>query len=645
MHSQYFYPEASTVLNHQTKKIMNKRTINLSCIPNTAKFAVLFTAFCSTLSIASFAQPCKTNSLTINTGYNNITNTVVTAGNPDPNWTITAISSALANPSNTSNMPFPPATGPAVVTDNMSGIGGNNPNSQWVSINDPTGSSWSTWYWTLVNGSYSFTMKRTFTVLCFASDITYDIYIARDNFVKDFRVLDASNTVVKSLLNDPTITTNNPAYYNTFTHINTSNLSLPPGTYTMEITVHNLDNPLNQANPHGVNIVGTVSSTTDNLLAPGNDHCDCDCNDKCYWKVEGNNILNGNNIFGTLSNDNVLIKTNNTNRGTMTNIGLLGWNTINPTAYLHVNCNGHNPDGQEGQPATASDIRFENLEHGTGKILAIDASGYVYNTNVDITDIGGGGNPTGSFWDVTGNAVTPGNNFFGTNSPDDVILRTAGIDKGILTSGASGDPNDDGRLGWQTLNPTAHLHINCAGGNPEDGGNGSDVRFEELERGQGNIVVIDDQGYVYNSHIRLLDDGTIEMGGKKYMEENSKMEGMQNEIDALKAKLNELVNCCNASATNTQTISPEASKNALYQNTPNPFGKETVIGYNVVRMEQSAFIIIYDLNGRELYRLDIAKPGKGQVTVNADKLVAGMYLYSLVVDGQEMESKRMVLTK
>lgn len=473
------------------------------------------------------------------------------------------------------------------------------------------------------------------------------------------------------------------------------------------------------------------------------------CDDRCYWRVTGNNINGSNNIFGTLTNDAINIQTNAANRGIITSgtsatAGFLGWNTMSPTARLHVNCLGGNNEsslsdirfenleqgtgnilaidnngyvyntgitagtgsnslawnltgntptlsqffgttgGQDirirtwntqrgvitsGTSASSinsgffgwntatptarwhvncyagnetpgtSDIRFENLEQGTGNILAIDANGYVYNTGVPA---GGGGAAT-TAWDVNGNSIVGGANHLGTNSPDDVLLRTSGNDKGIMTSGAAGDPFDDGRLGWQTLNPTAHLHINCIKGNPDDGSNGSDVRFERLEPGQGNIMVIDDQGYVYNSHVRLTPDGGIEPGAKMmqmYNEEKTKVDELQKELEALKTQMNELMK-----QNKSDVITPTGDASKLYQNTPNPFGKETNIEYYVYQMQESAFIMIYDLNGRELAKYPITQKGKGSITVNAQNLISGMYLYALIVDGREIDSKRMVLVK
>lgn len=86
-------------------------------------------------------------------------------------------------------------------------------------------------------------------------------------------------------------------------------------------------------------------------------------------------------------------------------------------------------------------------------------------------------------------------------------------------------------------------------------------------------------------------------------------------------------------------------QNELYQNSPNPFSNETNISYNVTSLQQSAFIVVCDINGKEIFRQAIAEKGKGSVTVSGDKLVPGMYLYSLIVDGKETATKRMVVTK
>ena len=41
----------------------------------------------------------------------------------------------------------------------------------------------------------------------------------------------------------------------------------------------------------------------------------------------------------------------------------------------------------------------------------------------------------------------------------------------------------------------------------------------------------------------------------------------------------------------------------------------------------------------------MTEPGKGELRLDAGELSAGIYIYSLLVDGQEIDSKRMILTE
>ena len=57
----------------------------------------------------------------------------------------------------------------------------------------------------------------------------------------------------------------------------------------------------------------------------------------------------------------------------------------------------------------------------------------------------------------------------------------------------------------------------------------------------------------------------------------------------------------------------------------------------------SASIMIFDMQGLLKRTILISEPGKREVTINGHELTAGMYLYSLVVDDQEIDTKRMIL--
>ncbi|MBO4871194.1 MAG: tail fiber domain-containing protein, partial [Muribaculaceae bacterium] len=67
----------------------------------------------------------------------------------------------------------------------------------------------------------------------------------------------------------------------------------------------------------------------------------------------------------------------------------------------------------------------------------------------------------------------------------------------------------------------------------------------------------------------------------------------------------------------------------LSQNDPNPFSSDTRIGYNLPDGTQQATIYIYDLQGKQVKRLNVDARDNG-VTLQGGDLQAGMYIYSLI---------------
>lgn len=83
----------------------------------------------------------------------------------------------------------------------------------------------------------------------------------------------------------------------------------------------------------------------------------------------------------------------------------------------------------------------------------------------------------------------------------------------------------------------------------------------------------------------------------------------------------------------------------LLQNIPNPFSESTTINYTLPENINNASIIIFDLQGKQIKKMDLQQRGQGSVLVQAGELYAGMFVYTLVVDGKEIASKKMILTK
>lgn len=87
-----------------------------------------------------------------------------------------------------------------------------------------------------------------------------------------------------------------------------------------------------------------------------------------------------------------------------------------------------------------------------------------------------------------------------------------------------------------------------------------------------------------------------------------------------------------------------SSLNKLYQNTPNPFNAATHIDYELNPSSTQAALFVYDMQGKQLHRYALPIVKKGSLTIYANEYTAGMYLYSLQVDGREIDTKRMILT-
>ena len=81
------------------------------------------------------------------------------------------------------------------------------------------------------------------------------------------------------------------------------------------------------------------------------------------------------------------------------------------------------------------------------------------------------------------------------------------------------------------------------------------------------------------------------------------------------------------------------------QNKPNPFSESTVITLNIPDQTQKASIIIYDMSGKQVQNIAVSERGETNITVYASDLTAGMYIYTLVVDGKVSVTRRMIVSK
>ncbi len=82
----------------------------------------------------------------------------------------------------------------------------------------------------------------------------------------------------------------------------------------------------------------------------------------------------------------------------------------------------------------------------------------------------------------------------------------------------------------------------------------------------------------------------------------------------------------------------------LFQNEPNPFSLETRIRFNIDSNASEAVIYLFSIQGNLLKEFRISDKNQREIIIHGDEFNAGIYLYTLWVDGKEVASKRMILT-
>jgi hypothetical protein len=162
---------------------------------------------------------------------------------------------------------------------------------------------------------------------------------------------------------------------------------------------------------------------------------------------------------------------------------------------------------------------------------------------------------------------------------------------------------------------------------------------QELKEVFPDLVSADENGILSINYVGLI-PVTIEA-----------IKEQQAKIEALQLQLN---SCCTSSPVNsygkaqTTGLGSPAGKSELarlQQNVPNPFTQNTTIAFFVSDKVNKAMLNVYDLQGTEIKSYAVNGKGDQTITIQSHDLKPGMYLYTLIADGVEIDTKRMILTK
>ena len=160
--------------------------------------------------------------------------------------------------------------------------------------------------------------------------------------------------------------------------------------------------------------------------------------------------------------------------------------------------------------------------------------------------------------------------------------------------------------------------------------------------------------YDSNGEVKSNDYLSVDPNAFTYMLINAVQEqqdiiaDQSNEIDDLKKDMQELKEYVKGLASNNNSVETYdisfSAESKLEQNIPNPFSENTLFNFDVAENASNAQISIVSMDGKILNTIAV-KNGAGQVNFNAENLAAGTYFYRLVVDGELVESKKMIIAK
>jgi Secretion system C-terminal sorting domain/Chaperone of endosialidase len=362
--------------------------------------------------------------------------------------------------------------------------------------------------------------------------------------------------------------------------------------------------------------------------------------------------------------------------------GEVGINTINslnslPTALLHVNCIGNNGDDANA----LSDVRFENLETGKGTILVIDNNGYVRNSKLTIPNPGllnnclnnnfipkvssGGSSLDCSQIFDNGTSVginstsgftysSLGGTMLGTIVPSStgtIKLQVNGSTRSLAYFATSDSKFKEkvnqlanARLIISQLKAKSYFWNNEAVSKfSADKGMHIGYLAQDLEKILPSLVITDENNDKAVNYLEIIPILSEALNEQDLIIENNNLEiqKLKDEVATINIELSKIINCCSK---NNLELNKPTSFNYILQNTPNPFKGVTSIEYSISNFYKNAYISVLDLNGKELTKMEIKSIGKGKVIFDLSNFSAGIYLYSLILDNEEIQTKKMILS-
>jgi len=527
----------------------------------------------SAISVNAGSCGCLTNSISINTGVNPTSGAILAPGNYDPYWTVTTVpaSSGLTAPVS------------AYVIAPYSGWGSSTPallstlsaNAGWLSpINSAT-------YWINNPAPDSFFEFRYDFCVCQSADYKISGLLGGDDYV-DMTVDGATSPIVTG-----------GGWPNIVSF--SSTMFLTAGNHYLKLRLRNLGGSV-----MGVALNGSITSFAGSTLIgqncchnvggiTGRKWADVNCNGQVD---AGDTVMRNWKI--TLNPGGISVLTDVT--------GVYSFPNLAPGTYTVTETNqaGWTPILPNGAGSTTVTVT-----NGVVSVVDFLNSKCVY-APCDLE----------CYWKTTGNNAISPLNYLGTNNTADLKIKTNSTQRAIIQG------TGDGNMGIATAAPSTILHVYAA---PPPAGAPSGLRFEKLPAGQGNVLVVDANGYVY------VAQGTVahrDAGGasENVTQLQSQVAQMQQEITSLRSLLMDI-----SSGGNTLSVSP------------NPTSGQVSATYHIASSYSSAAIKITDNTGKTVLTAPVTGANGTLSLAIPSGAVSGELICVLVVDSKLVATQKLVL--
>lgn len=122
---------------------------------------------------------------------------------------------------------------------------------------------------------------------------------------------------------------------------------------------------------------------------------------------------------------------------------------------------------------------------------------------------------------------------------------------------------------------------------------------------------------------------------------DAKIQSLEDQLKITNERLNKIEQSLNAAKSGADNAwAPDVR---LYQNTPNPFSDKSVIRFYIPARVNNAELKIFSSDGKEVNKFRIVTRGENKIDIAAGMLPAGIYSYTLFIDGRVGASRQMII--